>query len=218
MMKFSSKEEWKKYCFNIHKAYLKNKYFRCWIREKRIDILNCAALKNNDLRSIKKSVENALKLCGPGFKISIANHSLHELGFAVKKRNLIGSRILGMVKKTRKNDKSCSAHIFLVNKRAMSDASLLKFGDALTYVSDGVTIFTFDPSVKYPKKFFMAEIAHEIYHLLGLNAHHYDTQVEGYGKLSRCIMEYNAPSERLCRKCKDGLLSFWEGIRHATKN
>ncbi|MDP3765197.1 MAG: hypothetical protein Q8R04_01680 [Nanoarchaeota archaeon] len=218
MMKFSSTEEWKDYCFSTRKSYTKNKYFCCWSRKKRTDILNCATLKNNDLQNIKKSVENALKLCGPEFKISIANHSLHELDFAVEKGNLIGSRILGMVKKTRKKDKSCNARIFLVNKRAMSDTSLLEFGDALTYVSDGVTIFTFDPSVKYPKKFFKAEVAHEVYHLLGLNIHHYNTQVEGYGKLSRCIMEYNAPSEKLCQKCEDGLLSFWEGVKHATKS
>lgn len=218
MMRFNSAQEWKNYCFSTHKSYTQNKYFRCWSRKKRIDILNCAALKNNDLQKIKKSVENALKLCGPEFKISIANHSLNELDFAVEKGNLVGSRILGMVKKTRKKGKSCNACIFLVNKRTKSGKNMLKFGDALTYVSDGVAIFTFDPSAKYPKKFFKAEVAHEIYHLLGLNIHHYDTEVEGYGKLSRCIMEYNAPSERLCRKCRDGLLSFWEGIKNATEN
>lgn len=58
-----------------------------------------------------------------------------------------------MVKKSRKKDKKCIACIFLVNKRVKSNVGLLKFGDALTYVSDGITIFTFDPSIKYPNKF-----------------------------------------------------------------
>ena len=215
MIRFDSISDWKSYCFNTHKSYIKNKYFSCWIKKKRIDIFNYASLGNEELNNIKISVENALNVCESNFKIQLFKRRFHGLDFAVKKEILIGSRILNMVKKSRKRDKSCNACIFLVNKRIKSDAALLEFGDALTYVSDGITVFTFDPSIKYPMRFFKDEVAHEIYHLLGLNVHHEDTKVGGYKNLASCNMECNAPSEVLCRKCKDGLLSFWEGIRHA---
>ena len=212
MMKFSSKEEWKEYCFSNHKTYLKNKYFRCWLKQKKVDIFNCSRLKKEELRLIKTAIGNALRLCGKGSKISINNGI--NLDFAVKNGNIDGARVLSMIKKSRKG--KFHAGIFLVNRQVKSGRNVLNFGDALTYVSDGVTIFTFEPDVKYPKKFFRNEVAHEIYHLLGLNIHHYDTQVQGYGKLSKCIMEYNAPSERLCSKCRDGLISFWEGVKYAS--
>ena len=215
MMSFKSISEWKNYCFNTHKAYLKNKYFSCWIKQKKVDIFNYTTLEKGALRNIKKSVENALRLCKGSSKVMMLTRKPSELTFAVKNSILIGKDMIKMVKKSRKEGKSCRACIFLVNKKA-KDEGLLGFGDALTYVSDGMAIFTFDPSVKYPKRFFRDEVKHEVYHLLGLNAHHEDTEVEGYGKLSKCIMEYNAPSEHLCDKCKDGLLSFWEGVNNAS--
>lgn len=142
---------------------------------------------------------------------------MQELDFALDYGSLDGAKILEMVKKSRIMDKKCSAYIFLVNVKAKSGREALKFGDALTYVSDGIIVFTFDPLVTYQKQFFRSVIAHEVYHLLGLNIHHNEADVEGYGKLAECVMGHNAPSEQLCRKCRDGLLSFWEGIEHAIK-
>ena len=216
MMRFSSKEGWKNYCCNTHKSYVKNKYFSCWIKQKKVDIFDCSGLKKKELGLITMTIKNALKLCCKGFEIRLNN--VLDMGFAVKNGNIEGVKILNTVKKSRKKSKSCSANIFLMNKRVKSETSLLKFGDALTYVSDGVTIFTFDTKVRYPHSFFRNAIAHEIYHLLGFNIHHYDTEVEDYGKLSTCIMEYNAPSGILCQKCKDGLMSFWEGVKDVNKN
>jgi hypothetical protein len=213
MISFNSITEWKDYCYKTHKSYLKNEYFRQWLREKKIDIFDCSKLKKKDIELITMAIKNALKLCGRGFEIRL-NKGLN-LDFAMRDGYINGAKILKMAKSSRKKSKSCNASIFLVDKRVKSETSLLKFGDALTYVSDGLIIFTFDPKVRYPRRFFKDAIAHEVYHLLGLNTHHYDAEVEGYGKLSRCIMEYNAPSGILCQKCKDGLLSFWEGITNA---
>lgn len=210
MMEFGSKEEWKNYCFNTHKIYLKNKYFMGWLRQKKVDVFDCSELGKDKAGMVKKTIENVLRTYSKGFIVQLKRNNLN---FATKNGFIDGTKVLKMVKKTRKR---CSASIFLANKRAKSGKNILKFGDALTYVSDGITIFTFDPSVKYPKRFFREVIAHEIYHLLGLNIHHYDAKVKGYGRLPRCIMEYNAPSEVLCQKCKNGLLSFWEGIKNAT--
>lgn len=217
MMKFDSVGEWKNYCFNTHKKYLKNRYFRCWLRKKRIDIFDYTNLNKKDADQIRKTTENVLKLCNSESKIRLFKRKFSELGFAVQNGSLSGKKILEMAKKSRIKNRNCNANIFLVNSRARSGKDALKFGDAMTYVSDGVIIFTFDPSVKYPKKFFKSEVAHEICHLLGLNAHHHGTKVEGYGKEAKCVMDYNAPSEILCHKCKDGLLSFWEGIAYAAK-
>ena len=218
MIRFSSMKEWKNYCFTTHKNYIRNKYFMCWNKEKNINIFNYALLSEDDANQIKKSMENALRLCSKDFKIKMFKRRFDELNFAVKDGKLIGRKILDMVKQSRIRGKSCNACIFLVNKRVESDAALLEFGDALTFVSDGVMIFTFDPSIKYPKAFFGNEITHETCHLLGLNVHHEDTEVEGYGKQSKCVMGYNAPAEKLCQKCKDGLLSFWQGIKYATRS
>ena len=210
MMRFNSKEGWKNYCYNTHKSYLKNEYFRRWIKEKTVDVFNCSKLKKNDIKLITMAIGNVLKLCGRGFKIRL-NEGIN-LDFAIRDGHINGAKILEKVKKSR-SGKRCSATIFLVNKIAKSGKNVFKFGDALTYVSDGITIFTFNPSVKYPNGFFKTAVAHEMYHLLGLNVHHEDTEVSGYAKV-KCIMEYNAPTEFLCQKCKDGLLSFWEGVKN----
>ncbi len=217
MIRFSSIKEWKNYCFATHKNYLRNKYFMCWSKKKNVNVFNYALLREEDVNQIKKSIENALRLCNNDFKISMFKRRFNELDFAVKSGNIIGRKILDMVKKSRIKKKSCNAEIFLVNRKAKSGKVLLKYGDALTYVSDGVIIFTFDPSIKYPKRFFRDTVAHEVYHLLGLNMHHNDAEVNGYEKLSRCIMEYNASSGQLCRKCRDGLNSFLEGVKYASE-
>ena len=209
MMEFGSKEEWKDYCYCHHKAYLKNKHFMKWLKEKNVDIFNCSKLEKKNVMLIKNTIRKALRLCGrPKVRIGRAI----SLDFAIKNGKIDGAKILKMVKKSRNRN----ASIFLVNKKAKSGKDVLEFGDALTYVSDGVTIFTFDPRIIYPKRFFKDEVAHEVYHLLGLNVHHSDTKVKGYGKLPKCVMEYNAPSEKLCRKCKDGLLSFLKGVKNAS--
>ena len=215
MIKFNSISEWKDYCFSTHKAYLKNKYFSCWLKEKRIDIFNYTKLERDSLQDIKKSIENALRLCKGSFKVTMHNCKPNDIDFPIKNNIMIGKDILKMVKKSRKEGKSCRASIFLVNNR-VAGKNRLEFGDALTYVSDGITIFTFNPSIKYPKRFFRDEVKHEVYHLLGLNAHHEDTEVEGYKNLASCNMEHDAPSEKLCSKCKDGLISFWEGVKYAS--
>ncbi|MBI2647227.1 hypothetical protein HYW99_02010, partial [Candidatus Woesearchaeota archaeon] len=154
MIKFISKEQWKTYCFDNHKKYIKNKYFSCWIKEKRIDIFNHTKLTKEEVKNIKNSIKKALRHCGTNSKIRLFKLQFHEMDFAVKSGNMIGSKMLGMVRQSRKRNKSCNACIFLVNKRVKSDGTLLEFGDALTYVSDGTIIFTFDPSIKYPMRFF----------------------------------------------------------------
>lgn len=85
MMIFSSKEEWKNYCFNTHKSYIKSKYFSCWTRQKRIDIFNYASLQKEELKDIMISVKNALKFCGTNFKIKIAKYRFRGFDFNVKK-------------------------------------------------------------------------------------------------------------------------------------
>ena len=93
----------------------------------------------------------------------------------------------------------------------------IKDGEALTYVVEGVTLFSFDPAKKYFNNFLRRRAKHEAFHLLGLNFHHEDTRVKGYKNGALCNMRYNAPTQHLCEKCKNALLSFWEGIEYATK-
>ena len=218
MIKFNSIEQWKVYCFNTHKSYVKNKYFVSWLKEKRIDIFNCSTLQEKEVGYITQAIKNAVKIIDNNFEINLSKCNEDKLNFAISKGKLVGSKLLSTVKKSRRINKISKACIFLINKRVKSGQELLKFGDALTYVSDGVTIFTLNPSIKYPLSFYKNEVKHEMCHLLGLNIHHEDTEVEEYGKASKCLMEYNAPSEKICQKCKDGLNSFWKGVEYATRN
>src|SRR3989338_10302929 len=99
MMEFSSKEEWKNYCFNSHKTYLRSKYFRCWLRQKKVDIFDCSELKKEEIKMVKMAIANALKLCGKGFNIRLNKGPY--LNFAIKNGNIDGAKVLKMVKSSR---------------------------------------------------------------------------------------------------------------------
>ena len=217
MIRFNSIREWKSYCFNTHRKYLNNVYFTKWIKEKIIYIFNHSNLRNENIKQVKRGIEKAIALIGLHFKLKCPNYKFYNLRLIVENGNIIGDKMLKMVTSTRKRNNNCYASIFVVDKPIKSLDAVLKHGEALTYVSEGITLFTFDPLKKSSLKFLRDRAMHETFHLLGLNVHHEETKVQGYKQLVPCNMEYNAPSSHLCRKCKDALKSFWQGIEYATK-
>lgn len=209
---FSSIEEWKKYCFSTHRSYLQNKHFRKWINGKEIQILNFTNLGKNELKCIKAGVEDAIKLGKLHFKASYCSKPYLRIeGGKIKSEKLLKAIVRMRAKNTKEH-----ADILIVDKPVQSSKTLIRDGEALTYVPEGVIIFTFEPSKKYPNNFLRRRAKHESLHLLGLNAHHEDTQVMGYNNDANCIMRYNAPTSSVCGKCRTALKSFWEGIRYAT--
>ena len=217
MIKFKSISEWKDYCFSTHKRYINNAYFENWIKEKSICIFNYSNLKNEYIKCIKSGIEKAIDLIGLHFRVKYPKYKFYDLSQSVEDGNIAGKGILKMVAAERKKRHNRYASIFIVDKPVKSQGAVLNYGEALTYVSEGITIFTFDPLKKYSSKFLRERAMHETFHLLGLNVHHGETKVQGYKQQIPCNMEYNAPSSLLCRKCKDALTSFWKGIEYATK-
>lgn len=59
---------------------------------------------------------------------------------------------------------------------------------------------------------------HEAGHLLGYQLHCDENyaKVTGYPIARYCLMHYEYPSPRICQKCKDAIVSFWEGIQEKT--
>lgn len=215
--KFNSIKEWKDYCFNTHSSYFKNMHFRKWINQKDICIFNFSNLRTMGIKYMKLGIEEAIKLSRLPFKVNYGN------GNSIKNAiNLIGEKInsnelLKMVIKKRKENNKEHAYIFIFNNPIESPNAILKDGESLTYVSEGIMIFTFDEFKKYSRNFLRRRAKHEALHLLGLNSHHDDTKVKGYKHDVFCNMQYNAPTQHLCLKCKDALVSFWRGIEYATK-
>lgn len=217
LIRFKSIKEWKDYCLNTHILYITNVYFNNWIKEKNIYIFNYSRLRKEDIKHVKRGIEKAIALIGLHFKVKSQKSDFHDINMAVENENIISNVILETVEAARKHDNKCNASIFIVDKPIKSPYAVLKYGESLTYVSEGITIFTFDPLKKYSSKFLRKRAMHEAFHLLGLNVHHEKTKVKGYKQSVSCNMEYNAPSGHLCRKCKDALKSFWKGIEYATK-
>lgn len=212
---FNSIREWKSYCFNTHSSYLKNQHFREWINKKEIYIFNFSNLKNDSVKAITLGINNAIKIAKLHFKIKNSERFTFQANFSASEIN--SNKILKMIMEERKQNHKENANIFIFNNPIKSLSAIIKDGEALTYVSEGITIFSFDAFQKYHYNFLMRRAKHEALHLLGLNSHHEDTKVKGYKHKVICNMNYNAPTQRLCLKCKDGLISFWRGIEYATK-
>ncbi|MFH1127279.1 MAG: hypothetical protein ABIG84_00095 [archaeon] len=54
---------------------------------------------------------------------------------------------------------------------------------------------------------------HEGEHLIGYNQHHDSNKVTGYKEPSDCLMYWKASTDRLCNKCKNATVFFWEGAK-----
>ena len=166
----------------------------------------------NELKFIKAGVEDAIRLGKLHFKVNhCSNPSLRIEAGTIKSDKLLKSIVRMRAKNTKEH-----ADILIVDKPVQSSKTLIKDGEALTYVSEGIMILTFDSKRKYPHEFLRKRAKHEALHMLGLNSHHEDTEVTGFNNKINCIMRYNAPTSNLCGKCKTALKSFWEGIRYAT--
>ncbi len=215
--KFDSIKEWKDYCFNTHSSYLKNLHFRKWINKKEIFIFNFSNLGKEGVKCVKSGIEDAIKAARLHFNIHYGNKYKLKKIKASKNRILNSARLLKMIVKKRKENKKENADIFIFNNPIKSLDATIKDGEALTYVSEGIMIFTFNAGKKYPYRFLRQRAKHEALHLLGLNVHHDDTKVNGYNHDALCNMQYNAPTMNLCIKCRDALVSFWKGIEYATK-
>ena len=244
---FNSIKEWKSYCFNAHSLYLKNKHFKKWINERDVYIFNFSSLKKGDIKYIKSGLEDAIKLARLHFKVfygsinslkkiinlkdkKINSNKLsktthqrwvvfeHARKFLQNQYVIKSSDILKMTLKKRKESHKEQANIFIFKNPIKSSNAIIKDGEALTYVSEGIVIFTFEAFKKYSHNFLRCRAKHEALHLLGLNSHHEDIKVKGYKYNTLCNMNYNAPTQNLCKKCKDGLLSFWEGVKDVNKN
>ena len=211
--KFSSIQEWKDYCFNTHSLYLKSPHFKKWIGKKEIYIFNLGNLKKKKVQCIKSGLEDAIRTAKLHFKIKdFEKFSLKE---NFSDPIISSSKVLKRILNERKKSHKENAAVFIFAKPVKSQDSLIKDGEALTYVSEGAVFFTFEPSIDYPCSFLRRRAKHEALHLLGLNVHHEDTRVKGYSHEDPCIMEYNAPAINLCKKCEDGLKSFWEGVKYS---
>lgn len=211
---FNSIQEWKDYCFSTHSSYLQNKHFRRWINQKEIYIFNFSNLKREDIKYLKLGINDAIRLAKLHFKVyEVQNKNPKK--YAEPDETLKSDEILKMALEKRKENKQEQANIYVFSAPIKTQNAILKDGEALTFVSEGVIMFTFDASKKYPSEFLRRRAKHEALHLIGLNVHHEDTKVIGYGE-SSCIMQYNAPTRHLCEKCKDALTSFWSGMKYAT--
>ena len=213
---FNSIQEWKDYCFSNHSLYLKNRHFRKWIGKKEICIFNFSNLSKNGLRCIKLGIEDAIKIAKLHFKIRYGDHA--KLGEIIKinHEKINSVKLLKMIIKKRKEGGEEHANVCILKNQIVSADVVIRDGEALTFVSEGVILFTFDAFKTYSSKFLRRRAKHEALHMLGLNIHHEDTKVIGY-KDAMCIMKYNAPTIHICEKCKDALKSFWSGIKYATE-
>lgn len=214
--KFNSLKEWKDYCFNTHSLFLKNTHFRKWINKKEIHIFNLSNLSNQDVKYIKLGIEDAIKVARLHFKIYYGtDNRIKKINLTHEKIN--SNKLLKMILKKRKENHKEQANILIFNNPIKSPNAIIKDGEALTYVSEGVMIFTFEAFKKYSRNFLRRRAKHEALHLLGLNSHHEDTDVKSYKYNALCNMNYNAPTQNLCKKCKEALVYFWKGIEYATK-
>ena len=201
--------------------YLKIIHFKNWTASKKIHIMNFSNLKESKIRCIEYGLKEVIGLLGLKFQIIRIKENKHHKKYidsCIENETVNSKKLLSMAIKKRKDNGVDCADIFILNYPIDSDGMLIRDGEALTFVPEAVSMFAFDAKVKYPASFLKKRAKHESLHLFGLNAHHEDTKVKGYKQDVLCNMLHNAPSETLCRKCKDGLLSFWEGVKYATKN
>ena len=215
---FNSIKEWKDYCFNTHNLYIKNKHFKKWINERDVYIFNFSSLKKGDIKYIKSGLEDAIKLARLHFKVFYGSINSFKKIINLKDKKINSNKLLKMVVEERKENHKEQANIFIFKNPIKSPNAIIKDGEALTYIPEGIMIFTFEALKRYSHNFLRRRAKHEALHLLGLNSHHEDIKVKGYKYTTQCNMEYNAPTQHLCMKCKDGLSSFWEGIKNATEN
>ena len=179
-----------------------------------ISIFNLGRLPKKDLKQIKSGFEDAIRTAHLKFKVHLDDNS--DKKFMNSTTRIIRSaEILKMAIKKRKENKKENAFIFIFDKPIKSRDEVIHYGEALTYVSEGVALFAFNPLKNYSSNFLRRRAKHEGIHLLGLNVHHEDTKVKGYRNEESCVMEYNAPVINICEKCSDALNSFWKGIKNA---
>ena len=216
MIRFNSINELKKYCFNTHSSYLKNNHFRKWINNKEIHIFNFSNLRKEDIKHIKSGIEDAIAIVRLHFKVYFNNESSIKKFSNLTDEKIDSRKLLKMVIEERKKSHKEHSDAFIFNNPIKSTNAVLRDGESLTYVPQGVMIFTFDAFKKYPHDFLSRRAKHEALHLLGLNFHHEGTKIEGYDNNILCNMNYNAPTQHLCRKCKDAIVYFWKGIEYAT--
>ncbi len=215
--RFGSIKELKDYCFNTHASYLKNRHFRKWINKKGIYIFNFSNLRKEDIKYIKSGLDDAVSSAKIHFKVSYGNGNGIKEIIKSKYEKISSNELLKMVIDERKESHKECASILIFNNPVESPDYTIKDGEALTYVNEGVIIFTFDAFKKYPGNFLRRRAKHEALHLFGLNSHHEGIKVKGYKHDAGCNMEYNAPTLSLCFKCRSALVSFWRGIEYATK-
>jgi len=216
--KFNSIKEWKDYCFSTHKLYLKNPHFKKWINKKEIYIFNLSNLKKDSIKYIKSGLEDAIKLAKLHFKVFYGDIDNFKKIMNSGNKKIDSTNLLKAVIEERNKNHKEHASIFVFNKPVRSQDSVIKDGEALTYVSEGITAFSFSAFKDYPPSFLMRRGKHEALHLLGLNSHHEDTKVKGYKHNVPCNMNYNAPTKYLCSKCRDALVYFWIGVEYAAEN
>lgn len=217
MMTFNSIEEWRDYCFDTHNAYIKNQHFKKWITKKEIHIFNLSSLRKKDINYIKLGIGDAVKIARLHFKIHFNDDDNIKEIINLKNKKINSNKLLKMIIQERKKNRKEHANVFVFNTPIKSSDSIIQDGEALTYVPEGMIMFTFSADKKYSNKFLRCRAKHEALHLLGLNFHHEDTKVKGYKYDMKCNMNYNAPTMNLCRKCKDAVVYFWKGIEYATK-
>ena len=215
---FSSAQDWKKYCFGMPGKYFKIIHFKNWTASKKIHIINFSNLKESKLKCIEYGIKEAIGLTGLKFEIiRIKNKKDYKkfVDACVDGGKISSKKLLkGAIKKRKYGGVDC-ADIFILNYPIYSNGVIIRDGEALSFVPEGVSMFTFDSKINYPNSFLKKRAKHESLHLLGLNAHHEDTKVKGYKQDVLCNMLYNAPSEFLCAKCKNAIVSFWRGVENA---
>lgn len=215
--KFGSIQEWKNYSFSNHRLYFKNKHFRKWISQKGIYIFNFSNLRKDSIKHVKSGIEDAVKLAKLHFKAHYGDSAAFGISIKIDNKKINSDKLLKMVLEKRKRSDKGHAIVFIFNNPIESSGAIIRDGEALTYVSEGVTLFSFDASKKYPDNFLRRRAKHEALHLLGLNFHHEDTRVRGYNQDAVCNIKYNAPAAHVCAKCKEALVYFWKGVGYAAK-
>ncbi|MBI2656290.1 hypothetical protein HYX03_00950 [Candidatus Woesearchaeota archaeon] len=166
---------------------------------------------------MKFGMEDAIKSARLHFKVTFGDGNSVKDILNLTDEKINSKKLLKMAIEKRKKNHKEQANVFIFNNPIKSPSAVIKDGEALTYVSEGITIFSFDAFKKYPCNFLRRRAKHEVLHMLGLNTHHEDTKVRGYNNEVPCVMKYNAPVMNACGKCKDALACFWKGIEYATK-
>lgn len=218
---FGSKMEWEEHCRSSSANYLKLPHFRKWIKSGKIHIIDFSGLGSSGISFLRSGLKEAIALTGKKFKIIEAKNKKNYRVFfdsCISKNTLASKKLLRKAMNDRKRRNRECADIFITKCRIKSNHDTIKDGEALTFIKEGIVMFSFDENVKYPKSFLKRRGKHEAFHLFGLNAHHEAIRVHGYRNDRPCIMRYNAPVDRICPKCHAGIQSFWSGLRDERTN